>query len=737
MSHNSENSRLLVLAYGGLASGHRVLLASTQTKNARYGLLTSKLGEWQIQQMAVQLCPLPQVPANVVGIGRALADRMGIAVEGSGNTWHVDAISTVRPVEEICLETMEESDFETVVQQLSRSNDLTGRPLWIPDTGRPEPIEVGGVPYRIKEMVPAPSPSTLWEVTSQTRLRVFSSGSRIGTDIVILADSSGSMDIPDLTDYERAIEVPSGAQAMPPIVPPLPEPKVGFLQRILGMGGSSGNRPGFPSPAARQVSSRPPSVTRMKRIEALRKALSRLVDLRLETGGRTSRIALLSFTESARQRFPIGTGMKVFDDNAPQELIAEFQGAITLLTPGGGTDIGIAIHNAAELLHTHGYPGNEKLIVLISDGANWKPGTADRTGEIVFGVKDPVSLMDHLHREMKINIHAIGISRADLYEAWCRETYFSNPTQLQQMLNSPSLMPDHELLRELVSVGGGDPALIGDTDMLVKYFSGLASGVTRYMALPPAPALPALLPAEETELRKAAVQAAPNARNSVFQEMRETLAKRTIDLYMHSTDYANRVGLDPVFLLLPNTYRQFERLRKVTYDSDTFIPFLFAVTTLMESVNGQLNEEAALRFGKKTKPDFFPYPVMGVLDHLLQHPKMREVKQFRNRAAHPTDKMHDEQHLGRLLQSLVGKPVIADDDAEAWGRCQVEILTRFVSFLEDLNILLEEGTQAALTTVEKQIENQRREREASERQKANETTRKSRDYRGRHLLLVQ
>ena len=64
--------------------------------------------------------------------------------------------------------------------------------------------------------------------------------------------------------------------------------------------------------------------------------------------------------------------------------ISEFRQAIGLLQhQNAGTDIGKALHFAAELLYRQGVPDNDRLIVLVSDGADWAQKSDDTTGEAV------------------------------------------------------------------------------------------------------------------------------------------------------------------------------------------------------------------------------------------------------------------------------------------------------------------------------------------------------------------
>jgi Mg-chelatase subunit ChlD len=116
--------------------------------------------------------------------------------------------------------------------------------------------------------------------------------------------------------------------------------------------------------------------------------------------------------------------MAEVDGASPSELIQDFREAIGLLrAEEAGTIIGQALHYAAELLHKHGHPGNERLIVLISDGADWQPKEDKTTGEMHGGLEDPVSLMIHLHENLGIRLHAIGISNRAIFDPWFRENH--------------------------------------------------------------------------------------------------------------------------------------------------------------------------------------------------------------------------------------------------------------------------------------------------------------------------
>jgi hypothetical protein len=202
----------------------------------------------------------------------------------------------------------------------------------------------------------------------------------------------------------------------------------------------------------------------VRRIDALRQALSDLLHVRMQVSGRVSRVALLAFNDMTFPKFPRDGGMVELDGSSPRRVIDEYSKAVEGLQPYGATRIEVALHAAAELLYRHGHPGNERLIVLVSDGAHWTPGRDSDTGRVFEALDEPISLMEHLHRDMKVRLHAIGISTRELF--------------LRRYRDEPGLTPDHRLLAQLVKVGGGDPATVGGLDVLVDYFSAAGGGLS-------------------------------------------------------------------------------------------------------------------------------------------------------------------------------------------------------------------------------------------------------------------
>ena len=425
--------RLEIVDGGGPVVAQRVLVPEGAEEGSH--LLSWRVaGAWT--SAAVEVVACPQVPPRVVVVTDELAVELDLD-PAACDTWRLDPKPPVR-ASRITLELATEREPQEVARQVARSA-LIGRLLWLPPDGREVWLSVDGVPHRVREVDVGGRTGVIAELTASTTLELYAPAARAGVDIVVLADGSSSMAVDDLPLTGKWATGPGGA---------------GWA----------------------------------KRINALKEALNDLLTMRLQIGGRTSRIALLEFGESVSHRFPKQGGMAQLDADSPADVAAEFRSAVAQLrATSPKTDIGNALHEAANLLYQYGRPGNDKLVVLVSDGAEWRPKGDEGTGEVVCASDEPVSLMAHLHQDMGIKLHAVGISTEDLLR---RRGSFEM---------RPALVPNHTLLGELVKVGGGDPTTIGGLDALESYFSGLGAGVVHRVSETPR-RLPARAPLSDATL---------------------------------------------------------------------------------------------------------------------------------------------------------------------------------------------------------------------------------------------
>ncbi|MFE6622775.1 VWA domain-containing protein [Streptomyces sp. NPDC057740] len=375
---------------------------------------------------AVRLVPLAAVPDGVVAVNEDLAARLGFEEGSEVRDWRLDAVP-VEPVKSLTLESSVEAPFDVLAREIGEAG-LPGTLLWIPPQEDAELwVDVpGSASFRVRGLEAGGRRGVLVEIGERTDVELFVSSARNGVDIVILADCSGSMSVPDIPEYSEG----------------------------SAYGGySARGRP---------------------RMDVLRSALNDLLEMRLRISGRVSRLAMLKFTHVTEHVFPRDGGMAELDAGSTGPAVEEFRNAVAVLRPeDAGTDIGNALHEAANLLYLHGKPGNERLIVLVSDGAHWSRRGNDGVGEVVYADREPVSLMEYLHVNTKVRLHAVGVSTMAMYRRWIAAGNRGGEV----------FEPNHELLQQLVRVGGGDDAAIGGFDVLARYFSGLGAGMTRRVSL--------------------------------------------------------------------------------------------------------------------------------------------------------------------------------------------------------------------------------------------------------------
>ncbi len=369
--------------------------------------------------VGVRVVEDPDVPPQVLVASDALASRVGLEEDVP---WRLEG-APATPLRKLTVEALVEEPQETLWRAIKEDAGLVGQCLWLTADPTTCVLEAGNRQVRVRSVDAVAG--GLVEIAPTTEVELFVAGARVGLDVVVLADCSGSMDVDDL-----------------PV-------------SIAGGWGSS--RPQYRT-----------------RLDALKEALQQMLQARLRVSGRESQFALLRFSDEVCQVFPREEGMVSLDASAPPSTVAEFRRAVAGLGANGPTDVPEALLRAAELLDRYGRPDNDRLVVLVSDGKSWTPKTAEATGEIVVAKDDPVTLVEHLHKRRGIRFHAVGISNASFYEQWVRRTGYRNPT----------LVPDHPLLGELVRVGGGDPTRIGGIDVLEQYFSGLGAGLSRYVGTP-------------------------------------------------------------------------------------------------------------------------------------------------------------------------------------------------------------------------------------------------------------
>jgi hypothetical protein len=630
MSSSSWTSRAarLVCATGqGLVEGNLVAVSATDAGRESAGLLIRDTGQAE-EQRAVRIVPVPQLPAGTVAISDAMADDLGM--RGEAIQWRLEPADAVQ-ASAMVLESLTEGKLTDMIDLLAQARDLAGQVFWLAGEGGTAWVHAAGTPFRVRSASGpgGESPRGLVQVTPGTRIDLIAPGNRTGVDIVILADCSGSM---SWNDIERRGDV---------------------------LMGSSGAR----------------YVTRM---DALKSALGQMIDIRAHTSGRVSRIALVSFTDRARCEFPSREGMAELNGMDDPRALSQFRQAVGLLRPqDAGTDIGKALHFAAELLHRQGVPDNERLIVLVSDGADWHPKNEDTTGEAVVAVTDPVSLMEELEQSLAIKLHAIGIGEKASFHAW-----YNRYERARRGGVDPheSTVPNHELLEKLVEVGGGDPRRVGGLEVLQDYFSGLGEGVTRHVGRPAAGEPRPMQGAGDLET----LAEPKRAEDQGLANRRAELADRARQLRPACVKLCQRCGANPMYRKDAGDFSdKLLRLGRAVGTEDEF-------RVWVNDLNQVFEESLDSRLRTDTPPR--PYDIADVA-RLARDGRLNQIRLLRNWAGHMDPK--DEVILAQIFTRFAGRKLIDADDAPRWTQVQVGLLEDLVGFLEDVRKALEEAPMPA------------------------------------------
>ncbi|XVV10014.1 vWA domain-containing protein [Actinoplanes sp. CA-131856] len=605
-SWSSDRDRLLVVGGSGLLDHGRVGVAATRVPE-RGAPALFRAG----QDAPVRVMPLPDLPEGVVAVGEALAGRLRLSETG-GDPWAL-FVGQAAPAAFATVEPMTDGVFKTLAEELSRATDVAGQVLWVADADSTW-LSVDGAPMLVREVTDAEGRALtgLVEITGQTELLMFSPGNRTGVDIVVLADCSGSMSIDDVGRSP--------------------------------MGG-------------------------IKRSEALRNALQRMLAARRRVAGRVSRIALVKFTHESAGVFPRAGGMAEMDADAPPAVFEEFESAVNQLIPQkAATDIGQALHAASELLHRHGVPGNDQLIVLVSDGAHWQPKGEDATGELVAATDDPISLMDELHRAAKIRLHAIGISDRQSFDVWWRANYGSQQQNI-------TLIPNHDLLGALMNVGGGDAARIGGVDVLEEYFGGLGAGVSRRVGRPASPRTPALQP----EMREALSRL--NQIDVRLRQEIERLADEIRGVYSLCAEASQRRKVGKVFRP-SNRHTDLVELGQPVLSRRDFVSWISSVYKVFHE-----NLDSRLQNGG-------PYPVDGVDEVLGRGSEFARLFALRNDEMHDMPKGDTRSWAGDFYARWTGRFALTPDDAGSWAKLQHGALQTILDALRKAEALINRAPEA-------------------------------------------
>lgn len=653
----AHDTTLIIIDGDQLLVGDYVLVGRMDTVLPEVALLVLFPGEALESARPVRLVHHAGL-GNAMAISRNLASRCGIS-DADGVDWELRSTGfAVIQATHLELELLLDSPSDQATAALARSPDLDGllvyRPQDLPEQRLS--LAIGGIPYRVRVVGPATVGGAIYVVSSQhTDIRLFSPNHRTGIDVVILADCSGSMQVKDLTLHSEA---PAAAE------------KRSVFERLFK--GSA------PSPY-------------ISRSQAVREALLQLVERRSRSYGSSSRMALVSFGVSSHLEFPGSEGMVEIDGNATPTLIQQFKDRIATLAPRNeATNIAQALQFAASHLSNFGRPGNERLIVLLSDGADWHPKGDEATGEMLdSALDDPVSLMDHLHRAMNIRLHAIGISNDALYRAWAERE--------RQAYNQPGIIPNHALLKELLLVGGGDAQRIGDTAVLEEYFQGLGAGVTlQVRPTVGARVTPTLSGREQTVLREkiAADTGSLPLQTTAKSESIEVIAlcEKIRRLYGNCNEKAQMVGGFSLWNCdFVNTDKLFNYIQRPVVDGHSFAAFARDIYILVDEWL-----PADIRRWKEGQV-LTPEAKQQIAEFLHGSEAMAQLATLRNKlgahglslATRGDGASSSAITLAEAFSFYIGQRHVDAEDSATWRRLKQSVLESIADTLSQTAVILE------------------------------------------------
>jgi hypothetical protein len=587
---------------------------------------------------AVQVHGFAEIPPGVLAIGQELAARLDLDQHEA--TWRLDVNTFTRQKAKVLeLElTVDAPVVAAMAQALSAQASLAGRLLYVSASQQVGALAlaVAGEDYRVRRVDPEPAPGrvTLYELDSSTEVQLFSSGTRTPVDVVVLADSSRSMGVPDLE----------------------------------GMRGPEAS-----------VSSSKPATTRL---DGAKRALDHLLKERMAAPGRLARFALVSFANDCKLVFPTVGGMAELDENTPQQTRIELAEAIARLQPKGDTDLGSALKFAGELLAKHSAPGNDRLIVLISDGAHSADDRGDDEyrddrddGAMLKGIAEPRSLVESLSAQLGVRVHSIGISSPEGFNSFLRRM------QSAKGYASPahqSWCPNDELLRALMQVSGGDPERVGSSLVSLEYFAQLGAGVSYRVNVGQPPPPPQLTPAELSCLEQYQAQVGKTQR----ARQREELARDIQSEWRKCNDIAEAL------IDWPLLYK--EDLVNNTLNGD----LLWKTDVLSRNDFRSWWLDMHQVFHESQHPYSFKIP--GVRQ-ILKSEQTSDIWQLRNWMSHNQnlpDRKREREKSQKALHKFVGVCELADGDSDNWSRLQLALLTELRELGRTLAACLAASAQA-------------------------------------------
>jgi hypothetical protein len=379
------------------------------------------------KQYAIRVKIEANIPAGQIYMNHQFANHIRLIKSNVALPWAIKRAPQVVALRKVVLESdAEASDVEQECDILRQRRDdfFTHRCLFVKKNVDLDSLSVYVAEkgyFRLRSVEPdlqTIQSDTILTFNEQTQLELFVSLSKKAVDMVILVDVSTSMDHRDYVDVNN-------------------------------------------HPATRLM--------------GVKKALEVLFERRLAAESRVSNIAIIVFSSEIAPLFPRKSLSMV---EVKQTTRPDIQQSLRMLNASylsenvlyrGGTNIVAALHKAMDTFDMCSQEENERLLLLLSDGADWTRNTDEnRDGEVSGMTDDPVEMAEMSHYNSHIRIHTIAISD---------ERTFREHIKDPRYLNDSKSIPNTRLLRAIAASTRGKYYESPNAKVLTKLFDELGQGI--------------------------------------------------------------------------------------------------------------------------------------------------------------------------------------------------------------------------------------------------------------------
>ncbi len=373
-------------------------------------------------EFAARVTVLPGITPGTIQVNRHFLEATGFQ-ENDERFWFIRSAPSILPVQQVVIEHSMNQDFvDREINDLrsNRSQFFVNRCMLVePGSDKTELTlrMLGRASFYFRDIQPAPDllrEKSILVFDESTQISLFIPHRKSGVDMIVVVDGSGSMDIEDFI-YDGRWKA---------------------------------------------------------RLDGVKIALDLLFQVKLVSGSRVSSIAALAFGKNAKMLYPSEIAMRKITEENQLDSIRQSVKNVTktglekIGVDRSGTIIASALKMASDLLDMYAQENNEKMIVLLSDGADWQEDSKEQSiGEIVRTSNDPAVLADSMHHDSNIRIHTVAISD--------KATFLKRYPGSQDQIGS---LPNKDLLRKIAEFTDGMFLESPSADLLARIFEELGVG---------------------------------------------------------------------------------------------------------------------------------------------------------------------------------------------------------------------------------------------------------------------